>query len=65
MDEMGQMDQNVGLNEKLNTYFPGRVVRKDLTIKIKEGANVPVFIIDSLKPIQMPNLDLAEIFRGV
>ena len=26
------------LSEKLNRYFPGKVVRKDLTKKIKEGA---------------------------
>ena len=26
------------LNNKLNEYFAGRVVRKDLTKKIKEGA---------------------------
>lgn len=28
------------LNTKLNQVFPGRVVRKDLTKKIKEGANI-------------------------
>ncbi len=33
------------LNSKLNEYFAGRVVRKDLTKKIKEGANVPVYVL--------------------
>lgn len=30
------------LNDKLNSYFAGKIVRKDLTKKIKEGANVPI-----------------------
>lgn len=37
-----------GLNSKLNEYFAGRVVRKDLTKKIKEGANVPVYVLEYL-----------------
>ena len=36
------------LNEKLNKYFAGKVVRKDLTKKIKEGANVPVYVLEYL-----------------
>ena len=36
------------LSEKLNRYFPGKVVRKDLTKKIKEGANVPVYVLEYL-----------------
>ena len=34
------------LNQKLNEHFAGRVVRKDLTKKIKEGANVPVYVLE-------------------
>jgi len=34
------------LSAKLNQYFAGRVVRKDLTKKIKEGANVPVYVLE-------------------
>ena len=30
------------LKWKLRQYFAGKIVRKDLTKKIKEGANVPV-----------------------
>lgn len=33
---------------KLVTYFPGKIVRKDLTKKIKEGANVPVYVLEYL-----------------
>jgi ATP-dependent Lon protease len=36
------------LNTKLNEYFEGRIVRKDLTKKIKEGANVPVYVLEYL-----------------
>ena len=36
------------LSRKLNQYFAGRVVRKDLTKKIKEGANVPVYVLEYL-----------------
>lgn len=32
----------------LNTSFAGRVVRKDLTKILKEGANVPVFVLEYL-----------------
>jgi len=36
------------LSRKLNQYFAGRVVRKDLTKMIKEGANVPVYVLEYL-----------------
>jgi ATP-dependent Lon protease len=36
------------LNDKLNSVFPGKVVRKDLTKKIKEGANVPIYVLEYL-----------------
>lgn len=39
---------NDDLNNKLNEYFEGRIVRKDLTKKIKEGANVPVYVLEYL-----------------
>ena len=31
------------IKEKLRQNFDGKIVRKDLTKKIKEGANVPVY----------------------
>lgn len=34
--------------EKLRQLFDGRIVRKDLTKKIKEGANVPVYVLEFL-----------------
>src|SRR5690554_6021808 len=45
---MNEKGKNPSLNEKLNKNFPGRVVRKDLTQKIKEGANVPVYVLEYL-----------------
>lgn len=36
------------LDKKLNAVFPGRVVRKDLTTRLKEGANVPVYVLEYL-----------------
>ncbi len=36
------------LKEKLRSKFDGKIVRKDLTKKIKEGANVPVYVLEFL-----------------
>ena len=36
------------LDVLLNEHFAGRVVRKDLTKLIKEGANVPVYVLEYL-----------------
>lgn len=36
------------IKEKLREHFDGRIVRKDLTKKIKEGANVPVYVLEFL-----------------
>lgn len=36
------------LDALLNQHFAGRVVRKDLTKQIKEGANVPVYVLEYL-----------------
>ena len=36
------------LRRKLREHFDGKIVRKDLTKKIKEGANVPVYVLEFL-----------------
>src|SRR4051812_38711289 len=36
------------LDDLLNRHFAGRVVRKDLTKLVKEGANVPVYVLEYL-----------------
>ena len=39
---------DTGLDDLLNRNFPGKVVRKDLTKLVKEGANVPVYVLEYL-----------------
>lgn len=36
------------LNKKLNDLYPGRVVRKDLTNRIKGNASVPTYVLEYL-----------------
>src|SRR5206468_6429664 len=37
-----------GLDDLLSRHFAGKVVRKDLTKLVKEGANVPVYVLEYL-----------------
>ena len=53
------------LNEKLNHFFAGKVVRKDLTKKIKEGANVPVYVLEYLLGMYCATNDEQAISDGV
>ena len=39
---------NTVINRKLRRYFDGKIVRKDLTKSIKEGANVPTYVLEFL-----------------
>ncbi len=39
---------DTGLDDLLNRHFAGKVVRKDLTKLVKEGANVPVYVLEYL-----------------
>jgi ATP-dependent Lon protease len=39
---------DTGLDDLLNQHFAGKVVRKDLTKLVKEGANVPVYVLEYL-----------------
>lgn len=41
-------DKNAVIDQKLRQFFDGKIVRKDLTKKIKEGANVPVYVLEFL-----------------
>lgn len=41
-------DTNFSLDRKLREHFDGKIVRKDLTKAIKEGANVPVYVLEFL-----------------
>ena len=44
---MGESAREV-IKNKLRQTFDGKIVRKDLTKKIKEGANVPVYVLEFL-----------------
>lgn len=49
--KIGEMDieeSNAVINRKLRLGFDGKIVRKDLTKHIKEGANVPVYVLEYL-----------------
>jgi len=41
-------DMQGDLDSLLNEHFAGKIVRKDLTKLVKEGANVPVFVLEYL-----------------
>lgn len=48
MMENIELTQRERIKSKLRQYFDGKIVRKDLTKKIKEGANVPVYVLEFL-----------------
>lgn len=50
---------------KLRQYFDGKIVRKDLTKKIKEGANVPVYVLEFLLGQYCSSDDEDVIEKGV
>lgn len=53
------------LNQRLRAIFDGRIVRKDLTKNIKEGANVPVYVLEFLLGQYCSSDDPAVIEKGV
>ena len=59
------IDLTVDLDKKLNKHFAGRVVRKDLTKLIKEGANVPVYVLEYLLGMYCATDDEESIVQGV
>ena len=50
---------------KLNAVYGGKVVRKDLTKKIKEGANVPVYVLEYLLGMYCSQMDAEAVASGV
>jgi ATP-dependent Lon protease len=53
------------LDEKLNSAFDGKVVRKDLLHRIKKGTNVPTFVLEFLLAKYCASNDEAEIDAGM
>ena len=66
MDPMTEMqDTRQEIKRKLREHFDGKIVRKDLTKKIKEGANVPVYVLEFLLGQYCSSDDDAIIESGV
>ena len=53
------------INTKLYKYFSGKIVRKDLTKKIKEGANVPVYVLEYLLGMYCSSTNNEDIEEGL
>lgn len=58
-------DTRERIKGKLRQYFDGKIVRKDLTKKIKEGANVPVYVLEFLLGQYCSSDDEEVIEKGV
>ena len=67
MDEQITGDKSTReiIKEKLRRNFDGKIVRKDLTKKIKEGANVPVYVLEFLLGQYCCSDDEEVIERGI
>lgn len=59
------IDTDKDLDQLLNEHFAGRVVRKDLTKLIKEGANVPVYVLEYLLGMYCASDDPEIIEKGL
>ncbi len=61
----GAADKREEIKNKLRQCFDGKIVRKDLTKKIKEGANVPVYVLEFLLGQYCSSDEEEVIERGV
>lgn len=62
---MDTQDTSEIIKDKLRQNFAGKIVRKDLTKKIKEGANVPVYVLEFLLGQYCSSDDPELIEKGV
>lgn len=62
---MGLDNSREVIKRKLRQTFDGRIVRKDLTKHIKEGANVPVYVLEFLLGQYCSSDDEEVIEKGV
>lgn len=62
---VNEENPNELLNRKLRTCFDGKIVRKDLTKSIKEGANVPVYVLEFLLGQYCSSDDPSVVEEGV
>lgn len=56
---------DTSLDDLLNRHFAGKVVRKDLTKLVREGANVPVYVLEYLLGTYCASNDEAVIADGL
>ena len=57
--------QEMPVEKKLRHFFDGKIVRKDLTKLIKEGANVPVYVLEYLLGMYCSSENDEDIEEGV
>ena len=60
-----QLSPNEEIDRKLRAAFDGKIVRKDLTKSIKEGANVPIYVLEFLLGQYCSSDDPSVIEEGV
>ena len=71
MEEFDNVQENITedkreeIKQKLRQYYDGRIVRKDLTKSIREGANVPVYVLEYLLGQYCNSYDEEIIEEGV
>lgn len=63
-DELSQL-AGQDLDSLLNRHFKGKVVRKDLTKQLKEGANVPVYVLEYLLGMYCASDDDVVVRQGL
>lgn len=61
----GNLSPNEQINKKLRLRFDGKIVRKDLTKSIKEGANVPIYVLEFLLGQYCSSEDPSVVEEGV
>ena len=64
-DMQNETDTALDLDAKLVEHFPGKIVRKDLTKRLKEGANVPVYVLEYLLGMYCSSADEEQIAEGM
>ncbi|EHC05401.1 Conserved hypothetical protein CHP02653, peptidase S16 non-peptidase [Shewanella baltica OS625] len=57
--------RSTDLDSLLNRFFKGKVVRKDLTKQLKEGANVPVYVLEYLLGMYCASDDDEVVLEGL
>ena len=65
MTSESQASDTGDLDVLLNEHFAGKIVRKDLTKLVKEGANVPVFVLEYLLGNYCSSQDAEVVAEGL